>query len=343
MKPFTQRQSVVIIKFGALGDIVRTSYLVASLVKEQNARVTWITQRSGVDLLRFNPHIDRLVAVEDGPLPEEADLVVSLDDETEAVAIASAIRAPRLIGAYFNADGRVDYSEDARPWFDMGLVSRLGKQTADELKRLNQRSHVEIFSEILGLQSVEPAFFGNAVTHADWTARRDGCAKVVGFNVFAGFRWPAKELQPAETLALVREVQRVMSLSSGRGKCVVFADQSTASRAEELSQQAGGLEIWNTGRGVLDFAAAVAACDYVVSTDSLGLHLAIAQGVPNLSFYAPTSAAEIDTFDRGIKLHSTSPDYCSYGKHADNTTLTAVRLFEAWREHVSRLGWQHVG
>lgn len=84
---------------------------------------------------------------------------------------------------------------------------------------------------------------------------------------------------------------------------------------------------------VLDFAAHVKALAFLITSESLALHLAISQSVPSLSFYAPTSAAEIGTFGRGIKVCSTTHDYCSYRPDADNSTITAERLWEAF------LGW----
>ena len=68
----------------------------------------------------------------------------------------------------------------------------------------------------------------------------------------------------------------------------------------------------------------------IFSSDSLGMHLAIAQRVPSVSFFAPTSADEINTFGFGEKVVSLSADYCSYRPDADNTSLTGERLMEAF-------------
>jgi heptosyltransferase-2 len=80
---------------------------------------------------------------------------------------------------------------------------------------------------------------------------------------------------------------------------------------------------------VQHLAAAVSRLDYLVSSDSLALHLAIAQGVPFTAFFSPTSAVEIDDWGIGTKVVSTAPDYCSYRKDADNGSITARRILEA--------------
>ncbi|HKX46765.1 MAG TPA: glycosyltransferase family 9 protein, partial [Planctomycetota bacterium] len=77
---------------------------------------------------------------------------------------------------------------------------------------------------------------------------------------------------------------------------------------------------------LLDFAALVDRLALLVTSDSLALHVAVARRVPVLCFFAPTSAAEIELYGRGRKVLSTAPDYGSYRKDADVSTLTVERL-----------------
>ena len=57
--------------------------------------------------------------------------------------------------------------------------------------------------------------------------------------------------------------------------------------------------------------------------------MCVGLGVRVVAFFAPTSAAEIDLFGRGEKVASTSPDYCSYRREADNSSITTARLLAA--------------
>ena len=63
-------------------------------------------------------------------------------------------------------------------------------------------------------------------------------------------------------------------------------------------------------------------------SDTLALHIAISQKIKTISYYAPTSAVEIETFGMGEKVISTSDDYCSYKPNADNSTVTAERIYK---------------
>jgi heptosyltransferase-2 len=84
------------------------------------------------------------------------------------------------------------------------------------------------------------------------------------------------------------------------------------------------------------FAAVIGQLRAIITADTLAMHLAIAQRIPSVSFFAPTSAAEINTFGRGLKVVSTAPDYCNYRSNADNSTITAGRIFEALMHLVER-------
>jgi heptosyltransferase-2 len=84
-----------------------------------------------------------------------------------------------------------------------------------------------------------------------------------------------------------------------------------------------------TSNSLRAFAALVRACDLVVTSDSLALHVALAQGVRLVAFFAPTSAAEIELYGLGEKVVSTAPDACSYRREVDTSTLTVERLAAA--------------
>ena len=66
----------------------------------------------------------------------------------------------------------------------------------------------------------------------------------------------------------------------------------------------------------------------LIVSDTLALHIAISQKIKTISYYAPTSAVEIETFGRGEKIISTSKDYCTYKPNVDNTTITAQKIYD---------------
>jgi heptosyltransferase-2 len=176
-------ESTLIIKLGAMGDVLRTTTLLRALP----GPVTWVTRTASLPLLANIPQIRELL-----PLESEAAalrgrrfaLAACLDDEPEACRLLDLVEADRRVGAYLQ-DGRVTYGESARSWYDMGLVSRFGKERADELKRENQRSYQELLFEMFGLRfQGEDYVFGYAP--------RDASRRQVGIEMRADARWRLK-------------------------------------------------------------------------------------------------------------------------------------------------------
>lgn len=322
----------LIVKKGALGDVVRTSYFAHSLKAKYGAalRLSWITAPASADLLRLNPHIDDLWFDFEAAKPFRFDRIFSLDDELDTLAGVGSLVAESVSGAILR-DDRAVYTDDASEWFDMGLHSRFGKQRADELKKLNQRSHAQIFAAIFDVPTVTPHF------HLDESCRNwaqtqlPRAKRLVGVNAYSGGRWPSKELPPAELQQLIEQLLSGKS-PFGEGAAVVllgagadFAKNQTLVAARRDDR----LMAICTDQSVQHLAAAICGLDYVISSDSLALHLAIAQNVPFTAFFSPTSAAEIDDWGIGTKVIATAGDYCSYRKDADNSSITAARILSA--------------
>lgn len=326
-------------KHGALGDVVRTSWLLPGLHERfgPGTRVDWLTAPGAADLLRFNPLVER-VLVAPARLRARYDWVLSLDDESHAIESASSVPCVRFSGALVR-DGRAGYTDDVAPWFDMGLLSRFGKERADAMKVENSASHSALFSAMLGIPITRPTFFNSPLREARWKEmiRSGANGAVFGINPFAGGRWPSKALPGPALSQLLQEL--FGNPLFGTGRVVLFAEdraRAEALLADSPAALSDRIVVPDTTESTLELAAAIRAVDYLVTTDSLALHLAVAQSVPSLSFYAPTSAAEIETFGTGVKLLSTAPDYCSYRADANNASITAARLLDLLKQH-----WDH--
>ena len=115
------KKRVLVLKFGALGDVIRTSYLLPGLHAKfgGEASVSWVTAPEALSLLRHNPHVSELISASRcaaGALPEaltgiDFDWVLSLDDEKESCGIAQRVSAGRISGTFLR-DGAVHYSRN---------------------------------------------------------------------------------------------------------------------------------------------------------------------------------------------------------------------------------------
>lgn len=320
---------LLVVKHGALGDVVRTSYFAAALRQKwgRQLRLSWLTASASLPLLRFHPDIDDIFTSFEDAKSLSYDRIYSLDDELEVLEGVAQLRSDAITGASIS-HGVPSYSEDSACWFDMGLISRMGKTRADELKKLNQRGHADIFKEIFEVPSVRPEFHGNPRLERWAMEEFRATGPLVGINPFAGGRWPSKELRIEELNSLVDAILAGDTPFGQSCTVMLIGAGSDRLRNLELASTRTGRRILvpDTDDSVLRLAAVISCLDAMITSDSLAMHLAISQRVPTLAFFAPTSAPEIDDFGVVTKVISTAADYCSYRKDADNSSITALRL-----------------
>ncbi len=138
---------ILIIKLGALGDVVRTTPLLRVLKGE----ITWITQKSALPLLEGNPYIQRIIESEESSqiIGERFQLVLNLEESLSACELVNQIDAKEMVGPYLSNDA-IQYTDSSREWFDMSLISSLGKKKANQKKWENRRTYQEIFFKMIG-------------------------------------------------------------------------------------------------------------------------------------------------------------------------------------------------
>jgi len=95
---------ILIIKLAAIGDVLRTTSIVKGLKnKYPESEILWVTAKESYDILKNNEYIDRIIILDKeakNKLEEEFELVISLDDDFEAIKLASSIKKKKLMGAY---------------------------------------------------------------------------------------------------------------------------------------------------------------------------------------------------------------------------------------------------
>lgn len=328
--------NILIIKHGALGDVVRTSYFAKYLNnKYNNCNIHWITNPSSINILRFNPYVTNIVTTFDALANIQFDLVFSLDDENIFLQKLKNLSAKKIIGAYIDQYDNISYSDSSAQWFNMGLLSNLGKKKADNLKKRNKKSHIAIFSEIFGVEGVVPMYYGNEVVddRVKNEVRKKG-DYILGINAYAGPRWPSKSLLKQNYVNLIKIIFEHFIHIQKNLKIVILGSQEDSFKNYEVVNNfynnKDSFILPNTENNLCLLSAYIKSLNYLITSDSLALHLAIAQKIPHTAFFTPTSSAEIGNNEHGNHVISLGDDYCSYRPNADNSSITAARIFKAF-------------
>lgn len=315
---------ILIIKLGAIGDVIRTTSILPGLKgKYKDCSIDWVTKKESFDILKNNNLIENIYLIDQNiseTKNKKYDLVINLDDDEEACELATGISSEKIIGAYLD-NNKKTYTEDSSPWFDMGLISKLGKEKADQLKARNKRTYQEIMYEILDLDyknqeqililNDEELKFGKDFAEKNNINQDD---LVIGINTGAGGKWKDKKLDEELTSELIDKLSTIKNI-----KLLLFGGAEEKERNENIKKTVT-TNIIDAGcdNSLMEFASLVNLCHILVTSDSLAMHIGIALKKKIIAFFYPTSASEIELYSRGVKIIGRGNSYCSYQKDCDS-------------------------
>ncbi|MBX3039323.1 MAG: glycosyltransferase family 9 protein [Bdellovibrionaceae bacterium] len=297
---------MLLIHLGALGAVVRSTALIAPLRRKfPRAHLTWVTQKPADQLLRSHPGIDRVLTTDSADLLSlralDFDAAFVIDKSLAASGVLAMTKADLVYG--FVADPRTGAIRPATPaaqeLWQIGLD--------DQLKfHRNQKSEIQLVTEALEIGPWKRDEYNLPLTsseellraerHDAWSSQ--GLRRVVGLNTGCSNVIAAKKWTIETHRALVRRLQEDPAI-----RVVLLGGPEDSQRNQKIAQ---GLDLIEspTESGLRDGLVSVAACDLVVTGDSLGMHLAISQKIPVIAWFGPTCEQEIEIYGRGVKIKS---------------------------------------
>lgn len=302
--------NILIVKLGALGDVLRTTPLLSGLKKKfPDGAIDWIVDERHAEVLKGNPQIRALDVYSAGTLARLADrrydVAINLDKDAEALDTIAAAHAEKKMGfgrdragALCALDAQSEYA--VRLGVDDELKFRINKKTYQEISFEQAGLRFEGEEYVFGLDPENERFSGKL--RAELRSGSNGSRPIVGLNTGAGSRFAGKRLP----IATAAELARRFHFDSGAA-VLLLGGSEEIERNKEIERVAA-CPVINTGANpIRRFAATVKACDLVVSGDTTGMHVAIAMKVPLVAYFASTCAAEIELYGRGRKIVSKLP------------------------------------
>jgi len=290
--------SVLIIKLGASGDVVRTT----PLLRRLDGPVSWITAEGNLALLQGIDREVRCVSWENRRQVADTayDLVINLEDDQASSSFLKQLKFKQLFGAHLKVDVQLTYTSNSRAWFDLSLISAHGREQADRLKLLNRRTYQELIFDGLGLGfNGEPYYLP--------PPQPTGLKGDVAISSTAGAVWPMK-------------------------KWAYYAELK-----KELEAMGLKVNILETRPTLLEHLADVQGHRCLVSGDSLPMHLALGSGVRCVSIFTCTSPWEICGYGLQEKVISPFLEKFFYARGYDARATTAITVDEVISAVVNQL------
>lgn len=322
---------IVIIKTGAMDDVLRTTTLLYPLKREYpSARIVWITAAPSLPLLRNNPLIDELLELNPATagliISREFDVLLNFEKEQEPLALAGQVRARRRFGfAPTRWNTATVFNTESRYGLLLGL--------SDELKfHLNRKTYPEIISEMAVLPFRRDDYMLELAPES--LARKmdlerelgPGRRPRIGLNTGCGPVFRTKQWPVERWLELIAYLQH----NTPEAQLLLLGGKAEEEMNRQIASSAQGLIDTGSGNTLEQFFGVVDACDVVVASDTLAMHIAIALKKRVVALFGSTSATEVDLFDRGEKIITDFECSPCYLKTCDKSPMCMQEMSGVW-------------
>ncbi len=328
---------ILIIKLGALGDVLRTTSILRALKqKYPQSQIYWITEKKAAkQLLNDNHLIDELIVYQDKYIENlkkiNFDIIFNLDEDFKACSLSAALNKREVVGFILDINNRITRTESAREYYNMSALGK--KPQNDILKKKNKKTYQQLIAEMMGistenneiiyhLNEKQKAFANDFRRH--YLLKNDNL--VIGLSTGTGDKWPSKVLPLEKAAELANKLYRELN-----AKLILFGGPNEVENSDKILSLTN-VPIINSGCGtdISEMAAILSLCNIVITSDSLALHLSLALKRKVVAFFGPTSAAEIETYNLGSKVIPKDKCYCCY--KPDCKALQSIKTVDILNE-----------
>lgn len=294
----------MLVHLGALGAVVRSTALLPAIRRKfPGCHITWVTEAPGDLLLREHPLVDRVITADaNGVLNLSAlefDVALVVDKSLKASGLLRAARSKRVFGFVVNpkTGGIEPATPAAEEAWELGL--------SDHLKfHVNQKTETRLIHESLELGPWRRDAYSlhlSATERFVVEKRRTlwsgvGRSPIIGINTGCAPTIAYKKLSIEGHLTLLKKISALVPSA----RIVLLGGREDTVRNQEIAVLCRGLRLSviesDTQAGLRDGMISVAACDIVVSGDSLGMHMALGFQKPVVAWFGPTCVQEIDLY-----------------------------------------------
>jgi len=295
---------ILIIKLGAIGDVIRTTPLLHKLKAEYpSAKIWWLT---------LTPEI--LPSLVDEPLGFSLknivslrslhfDLLLNLDKDREACALSEQIPATTKKG--FRLKDGIIWPVDA------AAESKFSTGVFDDLSKANTKSYPQEIFEMCGFSFNGEGYILDRPTVPGTKWKINKRRKVVGLNTGCGGRWTSRLWDDKNWISLARTLRK-------KGfEVVLLGGEQEHSKNQRLARASKAKYFGHFP--LQQFIGLVDQCDLVVTGVTMAMHITIGLGKKIVLFNNIFNRHEFELYGLGAIIEPDKPCRCFYQPTCTNT------------------------
>lgn len=311
-------QQILIIKLGAIGDVIRTTPLITKIRSEfPLAQITWLTQfpavvpKSEVNKI-LNATAENIEYLKN----RNFDWLINLDKDDIAIALTNSISAKKKSGFTIDEFGR------AKPIATKAEEHKWLTGLFDDLNKGNTKHYVQEIFEICGYDFNNEEYLLDVKNDIHFDI--DKTKKVIGLNTGCGGRWTSRLWRTDYWIELAKK------LSAQNFEVVLLGGEQEDEKNKLISAQSGAKYLGHYN--LEGFISLVNHCDLVVTAVTMAMHLTIGLKKKIVLFNNIFNKNEFYLYNRGVILEPDFDCECYYAAECPNDCmqyLTAEKVFEA--------------
>ncbi len=302
--PYSKK--ILILKFGAMGDVLRTTPILEALRKKygEDILIYWMTSENSFEVLEGNPLIDKIIIYNIENIlriqQEKFDILFSLEIDTPATLLANLVNANEKYGFYFNNDSTSCFNKNAEPYLETAFLQHKKLQ--------NRKTYQELIFDVCGLSyNKEKPFFNlkenDYLFSENFKSKNNLSAsdKIIGINIGSASRWASKFWSNEQIINLIKKIHLEF-------KIIILAGPNEIDKQNDLIERLKLEKINvlcnNPNNSIREFASIVNLCDSIICGDTLILHLATALNKKVIALFFSTPEWEVEDYGSVKKIQS---------------------------------------
>jgi heptosyltransferase-2 len=255
---------ILIIKLGAMGDVIRTTPLAVKLKQlYPNCKITWLTLTPDIlpkteihEILNFE--LKSILYIQ----KTHWDIAINLDKDKEAGALLDMVEANTKYG-FILKDGTIQpYNELAHHKFHTGIF--------DDISQANTKSYPQEIFEICGLEYQGEKYLLDNHSDKGFQWDLDITKPVIGLNTGCGDRWTTRLWSTEKWVALIKLLQQK------NVTVLLLGGKQEDDRNKELQALTGAKYFGHFS--LQQFINLVDQCSLVVTQVTMAMHITLGLG-----------------------------------------------------------------